>query len=72
MSFGRPYILKIDGAVHDGWLILSNYNKVFDVYTISQFVKIDNRKMIMIVNLIRKFNKTYFDYVGLISEYDFK
>ena len=30
MSFGRPYILKIDGAVHDGWLILSNYNKVFD------------------------------------------
>jgi restriction endonuclease S subunit len=22
MSFGRPYILKIEGCVHDGWLIL--------------------------------------------------
>nr|WP_236695266.1 restriction endonuclease subunit S [Lactobacillus intestinalis] len=30
MSFGRPYILKIDGAVHDGWLILSDYDKLFD------------------------------------------
>ena len=27
MSFGRPYILKINGCVHDGWLILSNYEK---------------------------------------------
>ena len=24
MSFGRPYILQIEGCVHDGWLILSN------------------------------------------------
>jgi restriction endonuclease S subunit len=24
MSFGRPYILKIDGCIHDGWLLLSN------------------------------------------------
>lgn len=30
MSFGRPYILKIDGAVHDGWLILSDYDKLLD------------------------------------------
>ena len=22
MSFGRPYILKIDGCIHDGWLVL--------------------------------------------------
>ena len=22
MSFGRPYILKISGAIHDGWLFL--------------------------------------------------
>lgn len=26
MSFGRPYILKIDGCVHDGWLIISDYD----------------------------------------------
>lgn len=49
-----------------------NYSKEFDVYTISQLVKIDNRKMIMIINLTRRFNKTFFNYVGLISEYDFK
>ena len=24
MSFGRPYILQIEGCVHDGWLILSD------------------------------------------------
>jgi restriction endonuclease S subunit len=24
MSFGRPYILRIDGCIHDGWLVLSN------------------------------------------------
>ncbi|MBO8093178.1 MAG: restriction endonuclease subunit S [Prosthecochloris sp.] len=23
MSFGRPYILKISGCIHDGWLVLS-------------------------------------------------
>jgi type I restriction enzyme S subunit len=30
MSFGRPYILKIDGCVHDGWLVLQNYAEFFD------------------------------------------
>jgi type I restriction enzyme S subunit len=30
MSFGRPYILKIDGCIHDGWLVLQNYNDSFD------------------------------------------
>ena len=29
MSFGRPYILKIDGCVHDGWLVIQNYHNVF-------------------------------------------
>lgn len=33
MSFGRPYILNIDGCIHDGWLVLSDsrkrFNKVF-------------------------------------------
>jgi type I restriction enzyme S subunit len=30
MSFGRPYILKIDGCIHDGWLVLQNYQEAFD------------------------------------------
>ena len=25
MSFGRPYILKTNGCIHDGWLVLSEY-----------------------------------------------
>lgn len=30
MSFGRPYILNIDGCIHDGWLVISNLFKVLD------------------------------------------
>lgn len=29
MSFGRPYILKIDGCIHDGWLVISQKSEVF-------------------------------------------
>lgn len=27
MSFGRPYILKIEGCIHDGWLAISNFQE---------------------------------------------
>lgn len=30
MSFGKPYILKIDGCIHDGWLVLRDDNNLFD------------------------------------------
>ena len=30
MSFGRPYILDIDGCIHDGWLTIQNYAVSFD------------------------------------------
>jgi type I restriction enzyme S subunit len=30
MSFGRPYILKINGCIHDGWLVLQKYQESFD------------------------------------------
>lgn len=29
MSFGKPYILKIDGCIHDGWLVIHDNNNVF-------------------------------------------
>lgn len=29
MSFGRPYIIKIDGCIHDGWLSISEFNKTY-------------------------------------------
>ncbi|MFA7179387.1 MAG: restriction endonuclease subunit S, partial [Dehalococcoidales bacterium] len=30
MSFGKPYILKISGCIHDGWLVLHDENDIFD------------------------------------------
>ena len=30
MSFGRPYILNIDGCIHDGWLVISPIPKTYD------------------------------------------
>ena len=30
MSFGRPYILKVDGCIHDGWLVISQGKEVFN------------------------------------------
>ena len=30
MSFGRPYIMAIEGYIHDGWFVLKNYNKNFN------------------------------------------
>ena len=39
MSFGRPYILKIDGCIHDGWLVFADIRKYllkdFLYYTLS-------------------------------------
>ena len=29
MSFGRPYILKTDGCIHDGWLVIGDVETVF-------------------------------------------
>lgn len=44
MSFGRPYILNIDGCIHDGWLTIQNYQENFDINYLyyllgSEFVK---------------------------------
>lgn len=44
MSFGRPYIVNITGAIHDGWLLFKqlknnlNKNYIFNILS-SQFVK---------------------------------
>ncbi len=44
MSFGRPYILNIDGCIHDGWLTIQNYQENFNINYLyyllgSEFVK---------------------------------
>lgn len=29
MSYGRPYIMNIEGCIHDGWLVIQKYDKTF-------------------------------------------
>lgn len=31
MSFGKPYIMGIEGCIHDGWLLVRNTNDIFDL-----------------------------------------
>ena len=31
MSFGKPYIMGIDGCIHDGWLLIRDANNTFDL-----------------------------------------
>ena len=31
MSFGRPYILKTNGCIHDGWLVLRDYQENLNI-----------------------------------------
>lgn len=31
MSFGRPYIMGIEGCIHDGWLLIRDTNNSYDL-----------------------------------------
>lgn len=48
MSFGRPYILKVEGCIHDGWLVLQQYKESFDTeflyYLLSSKLVLDQYK----------------------------
>lgn len=38
MSFGKPYIMAIDGCIHDGWLLIRDTKKVFDLKFLCQML----------------------------------
>jgi type I restriction enzyme, S subunit len=38
MSFGHPYILKIDGCIHDGWLVLHFDKTVFNALYLQTYL----------------------------------
>ncbi|MEY0242518.1 restriction endonuclease subunit S [Providencia rettgeri] len=38
MSYGQPYILNIDGYIHDGWFVIRNYEKHFEKNYLLQFL----------------------------------
>ena len=42
MSFGRPYILAIDGCIHDGWLAIRDTEKRFDLKFLCTLLGTDN------------------------------
>ena len=60
MSFGRPYILNVDGAIHDGWLAILNYenslNRDYLFYILSsnvvyyQFLSLINGSVVKNLN----------------------
>ena len=42
MSFGRPYILQIDGCIHDGWLLIRDEDIVFEKRFLCYYLGSDN------------------------------
>jgi len=41
MSFGRPYIMAIDGCIHDGWLLIRDEKNMFDLEYLLQLLSSD-------------------------------
>lgn len=60
MSFGRPYILKIDGCIHDGWLVLRDKNVCFDkhflYYNLSSPVTYEKFKSMAVGGVVNNLN----------------
>lgn len=42
MSFGRPYILKIDTCIHDGWISLKDLLNIINIEFLFYILKIEN------------------------------
>ena len=60
MSFGRPYILKIDGCIHDGWLVLRDNKGLFDkrflYYCLSAKPTYEKFKMMAVGGVVNNLN----------------
>lgn len=61
MSFGRPYILAIDGCIHDGWLVIKNYqttyNKDFLYYVLGSSAIVEQYKIMAAGSSVQNLNK---------------
>lgn len=42
MSFGRPYLMAVDGCIHDGWLLIRNTKELFDLDFLFQLLSSDS------------------------------
>ena len=60
MSFGRPYILKIDGCIHDGWLVIrddkNKFDKQFLYYYLSSPVVYSTFKSMAVGGVVNNLN----------------
>ncbi len=69
MSFGRPYILNINGCIHDGWLVISEYKKNYDKdflyhmlssnFTYSQFSNVVSGSVVKNLNTEKVINSIF-------------
>jgi len=62
MSFGRPYISKIDGCIHDGWLLLrdknDSFNKEYLYYVLSSNAIKAQFKSLAVGGVVNNLNTT--------------
>ena len=70
MSFGRPYILRTDGCIHDGWLVLKNYEETLEsnflYYLLSSDVVLQQYKSKAAGSGVLNLNKDLVNSVNLV------
>ncbi len=61
MSFGRPYIMRTTGCIHDGWLVLSKYQEHLDIdffyYLLSSPIVVNQFENLAQGSTVRNLNK---------------
>lgn len=76
MSYGRPYLLNVDGCIHDGWLLIRNSQNKFDSAFLlqllsSSFVKLQYERLSnqgVVSNLNKELVKSVDVYIPALPE----
>lgn len=70
MSYGRPYILDIDGCIHDGWLLIrdinNRFNKQFLCYALGSDIVQKQYRSLANGTTVKNLNKDLVNSVELI------
>ena len=61
MSFGKPYILGVDGCIHDGWLVIQDtqhtFNKIYLYYFLGSPQTYESFKSMAVGGVVNNLNK---------------
>ena len=61
MSFGKPYILGVDGCIHDGWLVIQDthhtFNKIYLYYFLGSPQTYEAFKSMAVGGVVNNLNK---------------